>query len=75
MCIHTEGIGKILTSILEANFTVEANVLGLSDNNFSYDFNDTCQMSMPMIRFWARKIHKKCKQLSNFPAVTLRAFC
>jgi hypothetical protein len=40
ICIHTEGIGKILTKILEENFTVDdtvkTNVLGFRGNNFPH---------------------------------------
>jgi hypothetical protein len=38
-------------------------------------FNDTYQMIGPVDSFRAVKIDKKCKHLSNFPAVTLRELC
>jgi hypothetical protein len=39
-------------------------------------FNDTYQKIRPMESFRTIKIDIKCKHLSNFPAVTLRAlFC
>jgi hypothetical protein len=45
------------------------------DNNFSMILNDTYRMIRPMVSFRAIKIGKKRKNVSNFPAVTLRAFC
>jgi hypothetical protein len=42
---------------------------------FSMIFSHTYRMILPMTSFRAIKIDRKCKHLSNFPAVTLREFC
>jgi hypothetical protein len=49
--------------------------MGLGTVLFPTVFNDNCLMTMPMISFRAGKIDKKCKLLSEFLAVTLRALC
>jgi hypothetical protein len=41
------------------------------DDNFSIIFNDTYQMIRTMISLCSIKTDKECKNLSNFPTVTL----
>jgi hypothetical protein len=61
--------------LITVDDNVKTNVLGLRDNNFSMIIIDTYGMMMSMITFWARRVDKNCKLLSEFPAVTLRAIC
>jgi hypothetical protein len=71
--IRTEEMGKILTlKLIAVNDTAKTNVLGFRDNNFSYDVHDTYRMIRPVITFRTRRIDKKCNNLPNFFAVTLR---
>jgi hypothetical protein len=51
---------------------VPVKMLGLRIINFPIIFNDAYQMIRPLVRFRPIKTDKKCKHLSNFPAVTLR---
>jgi hypothetical protein len=49
--------------------------LGLGIIIFPMIFNDTYRMIISMTNSRVRKIDKKCKHLSNFSPVTLRALC
>jgi hypothetical protein len=63
--------------ITGAEVTNPKTVLGSSGfrngDNLSVILNDTYRMIRRMVSFRAIRTVKKCKHLSNFPAVTLRA--
>jgi hypothetical protein len=64
----------IRTKVIDPK-TVLSSGLGEGVGIWDNIFNDAYRMIRPMISFREIKIGKKCKHLSNFPAVTLRALC